>query len=869
MTSAEPTGESAQSSLKNRVISGSAWTLGSYGASQVLRLAANIVLSALLFPKAFGLMAMVNVFVLGLTLFSDIGIGPSIVQSKRGEDPVFLNTAWTIQVARGFVLWIVSVLGANSFAVWYGEPQLASLIPVAALAAIISGFSSTRWFTASRRIAVARLTIIDFVGQSLGVVATVIWCMVTRTVWAIVFGSLIGTTTKMILTYVALEGETNRFAFDKTAFRELTHFGRWVFVSTALSFLTSQIDKLMLGAFVPLELLGVYNFAAQLAALPPALATALTGAVLFPLLAHHSRTDVQAYERAIFDARRLILDGALFLLAGLALVAPAFFRTFYDSRYEDAGWMTQLLTVPMWTWILMISADRAVLAVGESKVLAFSNAASLLAKLAVCGVGFHLGGVTGFILGLAVGNLAGHIPIVIALARQGIHILRQDVRYTAMGIAVIGGSYLVQRWLGARTEILVAVPAVAFFGVRALKTSRKVVGPMSPRVRLILARSVFALGSALIAVALLELGLRATRSTSRFLPYHKNSVQKFYPSEEITPGITGVSSFSTNRFGCRGPELDGERVKLLTIGGSTTACTVLDDSETWPQLLMNDVNQKVGDPKYLWVTNSGMDGKNSRHHVMHARYLVPLLPKLDFVMVYSGLNDAGSWLYRSTFDAHEMEEPERVSELIAESFKVSNYTPESEPWYKHLELWKRASIVKDVIQTRLNLRPPRGGIREDAELRWMQAERENRATREKEFVHIAKRETLPVALEFYANNLRTITKLVREAGAEPIFMTQATQTLGLSEQQKKNIWMGAMDGGASYLKEEEMEEVIATFNRTMADVARSEHVHLVDLEAMLRGHPEYYYDSCHFNELGARVAADHITVDLLDSVLKR
>src|SRR5258708_4046144 len=166
--SAPTAAESARASLKSRVISGSMWTLLSYGASQVLRLAGNLVFAKLLFPEAFGLLALVNIFVQGLAMFSDIGIGPSLIQSRRGEDPAFINTAWTIQVVRGFILWIVSVIGAQPFAAWYGNPQLATLIPVAALAAVISSFNSTRIFTSSRRIALARITLIDFASQTLG-----------------------------------------------------------------------------------------------------------------------------------------------------------------------------------------------------------------------------------------------------------------------------------------------------------------------------------------------------------------------------------------------------------------------------------------------------------------------------------------------------------------------------------------------------------------------------------------------------------------------------------------------------------------------------------------------------------------------------
>ena len=61
-------------------------------------------------PEAFGIMALVNVLIQGLTMFSDVGIEPAIVQHRRGDEPRFYNTAWTVQILRGFVLLLGRVL---------------------------------------------------------------------------------------------------------------------------------------------------------------------------------------------------------------------------------------------------------------------------------------------------------------------------------------------------------------------------------------------------------------------------------------------------------------------------------------------------------------------------------------------------------------------------------------------------------------------------------------------------------------------------------------------------------------------------------------------------------------------------------------
>jgi O-antigen/teichoic acid export membrane protein len=115
------------SSIKKLAIRGAVWTIASYGTSQILRFGSNLILTRLLIPDVFGLMALVYVFISGLHLFSDIGIGTSIIQNKRGDDPVFLNTAWTMQVIRGVGLWICSLLIAWPVAAFYAKPNQGSI----------------------------------------------------------------------------------------------------------------------------------------------------------------------------------------------------------------------------------------------------------------------------------------------------------------------------------------------------------------------------------------------------------------------------------------------------------------------------------------------------------------------------------------------------------------------------------------------------------------------------------------------------------------------------------------------------------------------------------------------------------------------
>src|SRR5262245_37530197 len=95
--------------LKRRVVAASAWSLTRHGISLVIRFGSNLVMTRLLVPEMFGVMAIATIVMVGLAMFSDLGLRQSIVQSPRGSDPAFLNTAWILQIARGFLLWIIAL----------------------------------------------------------------------------------------------------------------------------------------------------------------------------------------------------------------------------------------------------------------------------------------------------------------------------------------------------------------------------------------------------------------------------------------------------------------------------------------------------------------------------------------------------------------------------------------------------------------------------------------------------------------------------------------------------------------------------------------------------------------------------------------
>ncbi len=405
------------SNLRARAMRSSVFTVGGFGASQLIRLASNLILTRLLFPEAFGMMALVMVFIQGLYQFSDVGVGPAIMQSKRGDDPHFLNTAWTIQAGRGVLLWLAASVLAYPMALLYGEPQLMQLLPVAALTLVIQGFNPTRLMLANRHLQLGRVTSIDMVTQLSGIVSAVVLAYLTQSVWALVFSSIISSLVQLVLFWTLLDGHRDRLEWEKPAAHELINFGKWIFLSTVAGFLFTQSDKMLLGKYLPLDQFGVYNIGFFLASFPLLLGVSVTHKLLIPLYRERPPLESAANFAALRKMRFVVSGGLLFGVAILAFVGVPLVEFLYDPRYHDAGIIVTVIACMQVPQIIALTYDQAALAAGDSRrffVLAMTRAVIMLGAMLFALETYGLIGAL-FSIGIAMVLI---YPVVVWLARR-------------------------------------------------------------------------------------------------------------------------------------------------------------------------------------------------------------------------------------------------------------------------------------------------------------------------------------------------------------------------------------------------------------------------------------------------------------------
>jgi len=411
-------------------------TIINLAGSQVLRLAGNLILTRMLFPDAFGLMALVNLFLMGLAMFSDIGIGPGIVQRPGILTPAFLQTAWTIQVLRAGGLFVLTCLIAYPIAVFYGQPALLWLLPATGLTQLIAGFKSVALHTYARDLRHGPLAIVEIATALVGLLVSIFLAWQNPTVWALVWGGLASAVFAVISSF-RLPGQIQvRWMLDKAYAGELLRFGGWIFLGTALTFLASSGDRLMLGKFLTLEELGIYTVAFFFAQSVSMLTRGVAARVLFPVLVQLRNSNLDSQGKEYLRYRRILLAGTILGVGILMLGSHWLIAWLYDDRYAAAGPMLQVLSLGAAATSLVGLADPVLLANGNSRGrmwLSFAEAAALLICMGVGGAHF---GMKGYILGYVLAQFVSYIPSLLLVRPYKVATPLSDAAFL-IGIALI------------------------------------------------------------------------------------------------------------------------------------------------------------------------------------------------------------------------------------------------------------------------------------------------------------------------------------------------------------------------------------------------------------------------------------------------
>ena len=311
----------------------------------------TIILARLLAPSDFGLLGIAMLAIATLETFSQTGFQAALIQKKENVES-YLDTAWTVSAIRGILLFLILFLSAPLVAKFFNSPQATLIIKVIAVSTLLSGFRNIGILFFQKEMEFDKQFFYELSATLVDLTIAITLAFMLRNVWALVWGGLAANFVRLFMSYV-LHSYRPRVRLDKSEFKGLFGFGKWVLGSSALVFLVTQGDDIFVGKMLGVTALGLYQMAYLISNLPATEITHVISQVTFPAYSK-LQDDVKRLREAYLDVLKLTAFISIPMTGGIFILAPEFTEIFLGTK-----WMPMVPAIQVLVFAGMIRSIAA------------------------------------------------------------------------------------------------------------------------------------------------------------------------------------------------------------------------------------------------------------------------------------------------------------------------------------------------------------------------------------------------------------------------------------------------------------------------------------------------------------------------------
>jgi PST family polysaccharide transporter len=332
--------ETVMKDLKDKVVRGGLSKIFAQVISFALRLGSLMILSRLLEPKDFGLVAMVTVITGFFSLFKDAGLSMATVQCTTVSHEQMSILFW-INMLVGLVLASLLVIIAPVIANFYHEPRLIWVTTALAADFIFTGASAQHSALLQRQMRFGALATIDIITLLAGIIVAIVMAAYGFGYWALVGQVVAMPCASAICTWMAVKWMPGS-PRQKAKIRSMVRFGGIATLNGVVVHIAYNLEKILLGRFLGAEALGIYGRAYQLISIPSGSLNSSISGVAFSALSR-IQDDPERQKRYFLKGYTLLIAATLPVTIACAVFADDMIFVFLGGKWKEAVPIFRLL----------------------------------------------------------------------------------------------------------------------------------------------------------------------------------------------------------------------------------------------------------------------------------------------------------------------------------------------------------------------------------------------------------------------------------------------------------------------------------------------------------------------------------------------
>ncbi len=360
---------SEKDSLRNKTVGGAIWKFCERGLAQVVNFVVSIILARLLLPEAYGIVALIMVFITICDKLVSSGFATSLIQ-KKDADNLDFSTVFYFSIVVSVVLYAVLFFTAPFIASFYSSYEgelLVMVTRVIGLRIIISAVNSVQHAFVSKTMQFRRLFFSTIAGAVISAIVGIVMAYKGMGVWALVGQYLVTSVIDTLVLWFTVKWRPQlKFSFKRL--KGLYSYGWKIFIASMIRTLYNDLRSLVIGKFYSPADLAYYNKGNSFPQLIDSNVVGTIDSVMFPAIAKKQSDPVVCLailRRAIKVSSFVLIP----LLVGLAATAKSVVLILLGENWLGSVVFMQILS---FSFVLMpIEQEnlQAIKAIGRSDMV--------------------------------------------------------------------------------------------------------------------------------------------------------------------------------------------------------------------------------------------------------------------------------------------------------------------------------------------------------------------------------------------------------------------------------------------------------------------------------------------------------------------
>lgn len=269
-------------SIKQEMLNGVFWGAVQKYTGVVVQLVISAVLARLVSPEDFGVMAISAVAIAFFGIFTDMGIGPAVIQNKTLTRPE-LESIFSFTFYTGVALSAVFFACSWPIAGFYGNVQLVVICQLLSVNLLFASLNIVPNALVLRAKRFRFIAVRSFSLQVAGGVLSVLAAFRGWGVYALLISPIVSSVALFLVNY-RQNPLRLRFRIELGALRKIFGYSVFQLLFCVINYFSRNLDKLIVGRFFTLRDLGYYEKSYRLMLMPLEYVTFLLSSVMHPIL---------------------------------------------------------------------------------------------------------------------------------------------------------------------------------------------------------------------------------------------------------------------------------------------------------------------------------------------------------------------------------------------------------------------------------------------------------------------------------------------------------------------------------------------------------------------------------------------------------